>query len=183
MLKRLPISVLLLMAVWSFSLTAQDLSKKEKRSLEKQKQFELLKKIVQKDSLEIEFDHCNSSSMGYKDLTTNLNYLKLQNDSAYAFLPYFGVAYKARMDSKGGINFENIRENEKITTDDKKLKVNFSFEAKSDFDQYKCNLSLFANGTVTLIVVSNYYQTITYDGKITGWDEMVKQVDGSIGYQ
>ncbi len=63
--------------------------------------------------MEIVFDHCNPSGMGYKDLTTNGNYLKLRNDSAYAYLPYFGVAYKARLNSEGGIKFEDVRSKEK----------------------------------------------------------------------
>ncbi len=170
MLKRLRYFILISIAVLSFSTTAQELSKKEKKANKRQKQFEQLQEVVNKDSLEIVFNHCTSSKMGYIDLTTNPNYLKLRNDSAYAYLPYFGVAYRARMDSKGGIQFEDIRYNEKITVNDKKKQVLWFFEGKNDFDQYKCTLTLFPNGTATLVVISNYYQSITYDGEIKDFE-------------
>ncbi len=171
MVKRHHFFILIFAFICVVTMNAQELSKKEKRSLQEEKQFDQLKEIVQKDSLEIVFDHCNPTGMGYKDLTTNDNYLRLRNDSAYAYLPYFGVAYKARLNSEGGIKFEDVRSKEKVTMDEKKKKVIVVFEGKNDFDQYRCMLSLFANGTASLVVNSNYYQTISYDGKIEGLEK------------
>jgi hypothetical protein len=99
------------------------------------------------------------------NLTTNPNYLRFKNDSIYSEMPYFGRAYAGvAYGSGGGLSFKGPIKEHSIT----KSKKNFVIkgQVKDNSDYYSVVLTVFFNGSASLVINSNNRDSISYNGEV-----------------
>ena len=90
--------------------------------------------------------------------------LAISRDTVRAFLPYFGRAYTAPMDGRGGgIDFisKNFEYTQKVK---KKERWEILIKPKDVPDVRQLFLTIFTNGSASLRVLSNNRETISYNG-------------------
>lgn len=92
--------------------------------------------------------------------------MRIQNDSAYAHLPYFGVAYSAPMGSEGGIKFQEPMKNYKASKKDKNGEWNISFKANDKSGSYDVNISIYQNGKASIYINPVQRQAISFLGEL-----------------
>ena len=98
--------------------------------------------------------------------------LRIKNDSAVAFLPYFGVAYSAPYGgSEGGIKFAEpmINYSAKANKKSDGWSIRFSVMAKECL--YDIFMNVFDNGSATFTVSSFNRDNITFDGTVKSESE------------
>jgi len=92
--------------------------------------------------------------------------LVVKKDSVVSFLPYFGRSYNAPTDpTEGGIKFTST-EFEYNIMDRKKGGWDIQIKPKDNKDVRILQLSVFDNGSASLIVTSNSRQNISFNGRI-----------------
>jgi len=91
--------------------------------------------------------------------------LTIKGDSAFAYLPYYGIAYQAEYgDREGGIKFEEPLRDYKVETT--KSGKEISFEIKDTNELYKITLSVSEIGYANLYVTCFKRQPIRFYGTI-----------------
>jgi hypothetical protein len=94
--------------------------------------------------------------------------LTIKNDSAFAFLPYFGVARVAPYNSsEGGIKFAEKMTDFQIKTNKKSTGWEITFKVKPKaMVEYQVYLSVFDNGSATFNVNSYEKDMISFSGNM-----------------
>uniref|UniRef100_UPI003564F594 DUF4251 domain-containing protein n=1 Tax=Ancylomarina sp. TaxID=1970196 RepID=UPI003564F594 len=100
------------------------------------------------------------------DLTTNYGFIKISENKCLGDLPFFGRAYRVEYGADGGINFEGDILNEKLTHDDKKMKVTYTFEVK-DKETYTVIMEVFSKQSASTIIRTDSKAHISYSGTIS----------------
>ncbi len=106
--------------------------------------------------------------MRMKQIALTSDYdLKIKNDSAFAFLPYYGVAHVAPMNpSEGGIKFNEKLTDYNIRQNKKKDGWDISFKVKTRENNYQIYLNIFNTGNSTITINSYERDAITFYGNI-----------------
>lgn len=126
---------------------------------------EITQKVESKD-FTIEMNYANPLRGKQIYLTSDYD-LRIKNDSAFAYLPYYGVAHIAPYASnEGGIKFAEPMSDYTITPHKKADGWDIRFKVKSQFGVYNLVLNIFNNGSATLSVDSYERDTITFDGML-----------------
>lgn len=146
-----------------------DLSNKEKKDIKQQERLAQMTELVNDKSIEFVADRAFSTGWSSVDLTTNSNYLRVFNDSAFTDMPFFGRSYQHTLGESGGIQFDNKVKERKITVNEKKGKISVSFKVIGKNDVFQCQLDIFDFESASLTIISNNLQAISYNGKITEW--------------
>jgi hypothetical protein len=138
-------------------------NRKEIRKEKELRQIELIKKIL--DTKTFVFTATHALPQGGSSIYLSSSYdLKIRNDSAIAFLPYYGVAYTTSYGGDGGFDFgESIKNYESKPS---KKGTDIRFEVNTKKDQYRFFLSVSELGYATLMVGSNNRQQIQFYGTI-----------------
>ena len=149
------------------NLSAQNVDKRSRKKLKLEKKEAREKevvKIIHDKNFIFSARHANPLSGSSRSLISDYD-LVIKNDSAFAYLPYFGVAYHAEyMGTDGGIKFkESLREYQMNT---KKEMYTIEFSIDSPKDHYICILSISKSGYATLDISSNKRQAINFNGII-----------------
>jgi len=93
--------------------------------------------------------------------------LRIKNDSAFAYLPYFGVAYSAPYgSSEGGIKFAEPMNDYVITPNKKSNGWDIRFKIRSKEDVYEIFMNIFNNGSALFSVTSQKRDMISFSGEI-----------------
>ncbi|MBN2765848.1 MAG: DUF4251 domain-containing protein [Paludibacteraceae bacterium] len=93
--------------------------------------------------------------------------LKISGDSAYAFLPYYGVAHTAPMNlSEGGIKFEALMEDFSVKSVPRKDESIVTFKVSQGTTNYKFTLSIYDNGKASLHVSDFNRDPISFAGEL-----------------
>ncbi|MFC6860830.1 DUF4251 domain-containing protein [Zunongwangia atlantica] len=105
---------------------------------------------------------------GNVNLIGNPNYIKFKGDSVDIFLPYFGVRQMGGgFNDRGGIKFEGIPEDFKMTENEAKDYVRYEFMGRDDSEIYQFYITLYANGNASTSVNSSQRDNISYTGKFS----------------
>ncbi len=103
---------------------------------------------------------------GWKSVALNGNdYVRIDGDSLYSALPYYGRAYSAPYGGGEGLNFESEIE-EYSVKDGKKGSVIIKFEARSRDDEHTYTLTIYPDCSAYIDVSSNDKQSISFMGEI-----------------
>ncbi|WP_431242458.1 DUF4251 domain-containing protein [Flavobacterium sp. P21] len=159
------LSILLVLSCFlSFSVLAQEKSKKElkaERELQKQKEIEALI-----DSKNFVFEAQKATPQGGRLLNLDYNtyFLKFNETKTTCDLPFFGRAYNVAYGGDGGIKFEGVPENIKIDKSKKKVTVKATVKGKDDV--FDLLFTIFSDGGASLSVSSNNRAPISYDGEV-----------------
>lgn len=126
---------------------------------------EITQKVESKD-FTVEMNYANPLRGKHIYLTSGYD-LRIKNDSAFAYLPYYGVAYMAPYNSSdGGIKFAEPMSDYVMIPHKKADGWDIRFKVKSLSGIYKLALNIFNNGNATLSVESYQRDMITFDGAL-----------------
>lgn len=104
---------------------------------------------------------------GRVDVSNNDNHVKINQNNADLFLPYFGrVFFPKRINNERGILYKGQMKNYKVDVKEKKQRISIKFECDSPGDFLKFSYSITSGGSAILSVNSTNRQTISYTGKI-----------------
>jgi hypothetical protein len=142
----------------SYAQTAKAIRKMQKDSI--------IKKAV--DDRTFTFTAQTATPLGgaVKQLTSTYD-LTISKDTVIAFLPYFGRAYTVPLDpSKGGIQFTENNAGYSAS-DRKKGGWDIVIKVKQQEDALQLSLTVFQNGSASLLVNSANRDPISFDGFVT----------------
>jgi hypothetical protein len=130
-----------------------------------EKMAEITRRVESKD-FRVVANYANPMRMKQVYLTSEYD-LRIKNDSAFAFLPYYGVAHVAPYDSSdGGIKFAEPMIDYSITPNKKANAWKIHFRVKSKLSLYDVILDVFNNGTASFMVTSYERDMITFNGEV-----------------
>jgi hypothetical protein len=155
----------LIFSLLSFSVSAQEKTKKElkeERELKKQNEIQALL-----DAKNFVFEAQKVTPQGGRliQLDYNTYFLNFNTENTDCDLPFFGRGFNVAYNGDGGIKFEGKPENIKIEKKKKNTILKATVRGKNDV--YDLMFSIFSNGTATLNVNSNNRAPISYDGIIS----------------
>lgn len=164
---------LLLIVLISTSVIAQTKEeKKEMKAQEQAKQFEAIQKLIDSGTYEFYADWANSFQGRRINLVTNPNHLKMNQEQASIYLPYFGVAHNSSpaYSNMGAMEFKGKVENYKIKVNEKKKQTNVTFRCKAKREVIDFTLTIFPDGNSRLNANSNVRTGMNYDGRTVAPD-------------
>jgi len=130
-----------------------------------EKSRELTQKIQNKD-FTIVVNYADPMRGRHIYLTSEYD-LRIKNDSAFAFLPYFGVAYSVPYGGgEGGIKFAEPMTNYTMKPKKKADGWDIRFKVKAKEDDYDISLNIFNNGSALLTVNSYNKDMISFNGEV-----------------
>jgi len=125
----------------------------------------ITRKVESKD-ITVTVHYANPLRMRQIVLTSEYD-LRLKNDSAFAYLPYFGVAYSAPYgSSEGGIKFAEPMNDYAITPNKKSNGWDIHFKIRSKEDVYEIFMNIFNNGSALFSVTSQKRDMISFSGEV-----------------
>lgn len=126
---------------------------------------ENLEKIDRKD-FAVKANFANPLRMQQVVLTSEYD-LRIKNDSAFAFLPYYGVAHTAPMNpAEGGIKFAELMIDYRSKSTRKNDGREINFKVNAGEYNYVINMTVYQNGTATFVVNSYQRDAITFHGEM-----------------
>ena len=126
---------------------------------------EITKKVESKN-FTVVINYANPMRMKQRYLTSEYD-LQIKNDSAFAYLPYFGVAYSAPYGmGEGGIKFADFMKDYSMEPTKKKDGWDIRFKVKNAENNYDISLSVFNNGRAMVVVNSYSRDPITFTGEV-----------------
>ena len=125
-----------------------------------------IQSIVESRDYSIRWNFANPLRMVQIPLTSDYT-LRVKADSAFAYLPYYGVAHIAPFyPNESGIKFSTVMEDYRITKNKKGDGWDVKFVAKTIESKYNVILNLFDNGSATLQVSNSQKDPITFYGEM-----------------
>ncbi len=126
---------------------------------------EVTRKVQSKDfTIKVNYALPTRGSQIY--LTSNYD-LRIKNDSAFAYLPYYGVAYVAPYNSSdGGIKFSEPMYDYVLTENKKKDGWKVTFKVKTTIYEVNVYLDIYKNGSSFLTVHSFERESISFSGEM-----------------
>lgn len=126
---------------------------------------EITQKVESKD-FTVSVNSANPFRMKHVMLTSEYD-LRIKNDSAFAFLPYYGVAHIAPYNSsEGGIKFAEPMTDYSIVSNKKSTGWGIRFKVKSKEYDYEIYMNIFNNGSTMFSVSSYQRDMISFNGEI-----------------
>ena len=165
-------SIIIVSALMIVSTTDSFAEKKKSKKEKRMEQFAETQKLV--DAKQFIFVPDRAFPQGGRsiDLTTNYGFIKVMGTETEGDMPFFGRGFSIPYGGDGGIKFDKTSiENEKIEVNEKKMRLRYSFEAKSKDDTYRINMDISYGGNTSVSVTSNNRSHISYNGQISEIEE------------
>lgn len=128
---------------------------------------------IQARSLTVDIDMMHTQRGGSHYVSPEF-YLRLQGDSVFSYLPYFGRAYTVPYGGGKGLDFQAPVMDYKAG-EGRKGATRITFTARNEEDEYRFSLDVFGNGKAYLHVSPQNREQISYDGSIDLNDKEVKR--------
>ena len=131
-----------------------------------------IQKMIDAKNFIFKAETANPQSGRTRQLTPEYD-VTISGDKIVCFLPYYGRAYNAPVNSEGGIKFTSSD----FSYDLKKIKKGWEITMKPRdlTDVQQLYLTAFTNGRATLQVTSNNRQSISFNGYIERGKEVEKK--------
>jgi len=126
---------------------------------------EIIQKVQKKDfTIFVNYAYPSRGSQIY--LTSKYS-LKIKNDSAFAYLPYYGVAYVAPYNSsEGGIKFSEPMYDYVQTVNKKNDGWKIRFKVKTVMSDVNVFMEIFKNGISSININSYERESIHFSGEV-----------------
>jgi len=92
--------------------------------------------------------------------------LRIKSDSAFAYLPYYGVAQIAPFSSEGGIKFAEPMIDYKMSPNKRSSGWDIQFHVKSELVLYTVNMNIYDNGSSVITVSFFNRDVISFNGEV-----------------
>lgn len=92
-------------------------------------------------------------------------YLRINGDSLFSYLPYFGRAYSVPYGGGKGLNFDSMIDEYNV---EKKKKdcTSIVLMTKNNEDYYKYRINIYDNGHADIIVIPQRRDQISFEGEV-----------------
>ena len=158
------ISLFALLPFLLFAQNQKSNTRKENRAAKRAKIEKRVKNTIESGSYQFIVRTANPLSGPSITLTSDYE-IKINGDSVYSHLPYFGEAYRAQFgNTDGGVKFHDIHYNFEQKFNEQSEYYEIKFEVIRPNDSYKIYLSISASGYGNLKIISESRQAISYDG-------------------
>lgn len=137
---------------------------RQQNDRKRQEKAEMISKAVSNRDFTISVRTAHPARGMSVPLTADFD-LKVKGDSVVSYLPYFGRAYNVPYGGGKGLNFSGVTEDFKITQP-KRDRKHVEFSVKNDEDTYKFDIDVFDNGSVSVGVMSQQRERISFNGEI-----------------
>lgn len=147
-------------------------TKKEKKQLKEEQKvqgFEEMKTLIDSNTFEFIGEWAISHRGRRINLITNPTFLRMNNQEADAFFPFFGERYSgagAYGSDSGGIEFKTEVTNYDVSYIDKKKQVRIKFNAPGKGEKFEITMLVFSNGNASVTITSNNRSIMKYDGSV-----------------
>lgn len=141
-------------------------SKKEIKKEEERMAFEAAKELIESKAFIFEATSCNTQKGRRIDLTTSINYLKIEGTTVSSDLPFFGYSQLSHYESSGGFTFVDEEVEYKIEYNDKKNKITIRFQARGETEVINFFFNVFSENSASLNATSTHRDFITYRGNL-----------------
>ena len=121
------------------------------------------KRIIEAKNYIFKAQTVTPSRGSLRQLTSEYD-LTVSGDSVIAYLPYFGRAYSAPINTEGGINFSSAKSGYFVKQ--KKNRWEITIEPGDVTDVQQLHLDIYQNGRANLLVNSINRQSISFSGYI-----------------
>ncbi len=149
------------------SLQAQDtkkLTRKEKKAVREAKQIEQTKTVLENKAYVFSATQAIPSGMRSVNLTSSFD-ARVENDTIFCYLPFYGRAYSAAYGSnQSPMDFTQPIEDYEFEKNKKGYLVKFSVNNKND--RLNFSFQIADTGSASLSVTSTNRQSISYYGNI-----------------
>ncbi|NLZ94277.1 MAG: DUF4251 domain-containing protein [Bacteroidales bacterium] len=134
--------------------------------LEKAEKARLLDEQI--ENLDFKFTANHVYPQSYQSIHLSSSYdVTITSDTVKAYLPYFGRAYRAPMNSsEGGIKFESIDFESKVQVGKRYGEWHVTIETKDTSRPFTLYFHLWNNGAARLNVIDRDRQSISFQGSI-----------------
>src|SRR5210317_1986383 len=159
----------------SFGQTKEE--KKKLKEEEREQGFLEMKKLIDSGTYEFEGRWATSQRGARINLMTNPTFLKMTDQEADAFFPFFGQRFtgSGAYGTDSGIEFNTTVSDYKVSYNEKKKQVIVNFKAKGKNDTYKVRMVIFSKGNSSITITSDHRSVMNYDGVVK---ELVKKETG-----
>jgi len=151
-------------------------SKKQIKKEKAEQEYVAMKELIASGKYKFVGDRAMPMGRRSIDLTTNQNFVKIDDGNADGYMPFFGERYSGGGYGGGGaIEFKGAMENYKVVNNDKKKRVEISFTAKGKSQVYDINLSTSGGGWANMIIKGSDSSSMSYNGRVSELKEEDKQ--------
>ncbi|MCD8072773.1 MAG: DUF4251 domain-containing protein [Alistipes sp.] len=133
-------------------------------SLNKQQAAQMIERNISGKDFVIEVDRALPAQGRSVTLSGGYN-VRIDNDTVYSHLPYYGRAYSLPYGGGEGLNFEGAMEDYSLETGAKGEWL-ISFQVRTKEDRYTYDITVWETGSANITVLSTNKQTISYTGKM-----------------
>lgn len=133
----------------------------QSRDEKKDKAYQQLVEKVESGKFYLEATRINLNA-GVRSVQSEGYFLEIKGDSAKAYLPFFGRAYRSQIGGDGAIEFDHPFTKLDIKKRPDKHRIIMTMRVTTDVDIYDITLFLFSNNA-SLTISSNNRSTISYD--------------------
>jgi hypothetical protein len=126
----------------------------------------LITKKIESKNFTIEVNYANPLRMLPVYLNSNYT-LRIKNDSAFAYLPYYGVIHVAPFDAReGGIKFETLMNEYKVLSNRMNSGWDIRFKVKPAMYEYSVHMKVYKDGKATVSFNSYQQDPISFNGEV-----------------
>jgi len=160
----IPIYLVLSLLLWSKA-DAQN-SKKEEKAQKKLEAYQSVVDLIESGKYEFQARKANPQRGRQIDLTTNPNYLRVDQDHLVADLPYFGVIQVGSLSGEGGVKFDGKPLSYDVNRNDDKHKITINFKIQEKGESYNCTLNVSSESNAALSISFVKRDRISYYGEL-----------------
>jgi len=166
------ILLLSFLAFFPILLIAQ--TKEEKKQLKEEKanaEYTAIKELINTEMYVFNGTWLTTRNGRRIDLTTSSNWMEVKKDSAKASMQFFGEVRSIGFKDEGGIVFDNIIKDYEVTTNDKKRRIQISFNVRNKTESLEVSMVVYKSGFTYVDMFSSHRSTIKYEGNLTSIKE------------
>lgn len=149
-----------------FGFSQTKAERKAAKKAREAKTFDDVKALIDTKAYTFEANWASAQGGQRINLMSNPNFLTVDQNTAEAYLPYFGVAQIASYGGDGGIKFEGPTADYTVSYNEKKRIVTVKFNTSHEQEGLNATLRVFSPESATLFINSTNRNSISYDGTI-----------------
>ncbi|QGY47899.1 DUF4251 domain-containing protein [Maribellus comscasis] len=156
--------ILVLLIPFALVNAQENKSRKERKAEKELQKKEKIKNLI--DSQSFVFSASHALPMGGSSIALNHYFnAKIEGDSVYSYLPYYGVAYSAQYgQNKSPFNFDKPMEDYSVEKEKDGYLIKFDTKNGNDYINYTIRVS--ESGYASLNITSTNRQSISFTGII-----------------
>jgi hypothetical protein len=159
--------ILILVLIFGFNLQSHSQTKKEKKEIQSEKEYQEIKELVNTKMYVFDATWI-STKRGYRiNISGGSNNLAVVQDSTKAAMQFFGEVTSIRFSGDEGVSFNNKMENYQVKFNDKKRRIIVSYNVRNKSETYDVYMSINKTGYTFVDVNSNNKSSVTYDGNVS----------------